>query len=47
MSIMLQTDAIVEEFIAGRELKVGVIGNNQIETLPVCEVTFNKSKTSN
>ena len=36
----LQTDAIVEEFIAGRELSVGVIGNNQIETLPVCEVTL-------
>tara|TARA_Y100001954_G_scaffold237426_1_gene301033 strand:- start:849 stop:1865 length:1017 start_codon:yes stop_codon:yes gene_type:complete len=39
----LQTDAIVEEFIIGRELSVGVLGNDRPEVLPVCEVTFNKS----
>ena len=39
----LQTDAIVEEFIIGRELSVGVLGNERPEALPVCEVTFNKS----
>ena len=36
------TDAIAEEFIEGRELYVGVIGNKRLETLPVWELFFEK-----
>jgi D-alanine-D-alanine ligase len=35
------TDAIAEEFIEGRELYVGVLGNERLETLPVWELRFN------
>jgi D-alanine-D-alanine ligase len=35
------TDVIAEEFIEGRELYVGLIGNSRVETLPVWEMTFN------
>jgi D-alanine-D-alanine ligase len=34
------TDVIAEEFIAGRELYVGVIGNQRLTTFPVWEMTF-------
>lgn len=34
------SDAIVEEYVAGRELTVGVIGNQRLTTLPVWEMTF-------
>lgn len=34
------TDAIVEEFIAGRELYIGVIGNNPPVALPPIEMVF-------
>jgi len=36
------TDAIAEEFIEGRELYVGVIGNKRLETFPVWEMVFDK-----
>jgi D-alanine-D-alanine ligase len=36
----LGTAAIVEEFIDGRELYVGVIGNQRLEVLPVWEMSF-------
>ncbi len=36
------TDAIAEEFIEGRELYVGVIGNKRLETFPVWELFFEK-----
>jgi len=36
----LQTDAIAEEFIEGRELYVGVIGNQRLDTFPVWELRF-------
>ena len=36
------TDAIAEEYIEGRELYVGVIGNRRVQTLPVWELTFNR-----
>jgi D-alanine-D-alanine ligase len=36
----LGTAAIVEEFIDGRELYVGVIGNERLEVLPVWEMSF-------
>lgn len=34
------TDALVEEYIAGRELYVGVIGNKQLRVNPVWEMFF-------
>ena len=36
------TDALVERFIDGRELYVGVMGNHQLETLPIWELLFTK-----
>jgi D-alanine-D-alanine ligase len=36
------TDAIAEEFIAGRELYVGMLGNKRLETFPVWELLFDK-----
>ena len=38
----LGTDAIAEQFIEGRELYVGVMGNLRLQTLPVWELTFSK-----
>jgi D-alanine-D-alanine ligase len=34
------SDAIAEEFIEGRELYVGVIGNQRLQTLPIWEMVF-------
>jgi D-alanine-D-alanine ligase len=34
------TDALVEEYIDGRELYVGILGNQRLQTLPVLEMTF-------
>ncbi len=34
------SDALVEEYIKGRELYVGVIGNDRLKVLPVWEMTF-------
>jgi len=36
----LGTDAIAEQYIQGREITVGVIGNDRLQTLPVWEMTF-------
>lgn len=36
----LNTDALVETFIEGRELYVGAMGNRRISTLPVWEMVF-------
>ena len=38
----LGTDAIAEEFVEGRELYVGVLGNRRLETFPVWEMVFEK-----
>lgn len=35
-----QTDALVEEYVDGRELYVGVMGNHRLRTLPVWEMCF-------
>jgi len=35
-----QSDALVEEYIEGREVYVGVIGNRRLQTLPPWELTF-------
>lgn len=34
------TDAIAEQFVEGRELYVGAIGNERVQTLPTWELTF-------
>ena len=34
------TDAIAEQYIDGRELYIGVIGNQRLETLPIWEMDF-------
>ncbi|HUU13769.1 MAG TPA: D-alanine--D-alanine ligase [Terriglobia bacterium] len=36
----LQTDAMAEEYIDGREFYVGVLGNNRLVTFPVWEMHF-------
>lgn len=36
----VQTDALVEEYIEGRELYVGVLGNTRLTTFPVWEMDF-------
>jgi D-alanine-D-alanine ligase len=36
----LGTDAIAEEYIEGRELYVGVLGNTRLQVLPVWELVF-------
>lgn len=36
----VQSDALVEEYIEGRELYVGVLGNKRLTTLPVWEMDF-------
>lgn len=36
----IATDAIVEQYIEGRELYCGVIGNQRLQVLPVWEMTF-------
>jgi D-alanine-D-alanine ligase len=36
------TDALAEEFVEGRELYVGLLGNQRVRVLPVWEMKFNK-----
>jgi len=38
----LQSDALIEHFIEGRELYVGVMGNHRLQTFPVWEMDFQK-----
>jgi D-alanine-D-alanine ligase len=40
------SDAICEEFIEGRELYVGVLGNERLKTFPVWELHFGKRPRS-
>lgn len=39
-------DALAEEFIDGRELYVGVVGNDRLQTFPIWELWFTKSDTA-
>jgi D-alanine-D-alanine ligase len=39
---LIGTDAIAEQYIEGRELYVGVIGNTRLRVLPVWELQFGK-----
>ena len=41
------TPAIIEEFIDGRELYCGVIGNDRLQTFPVWEMSFAKLPDNN
>jgi D-alanine-D-alanine ligase len=43
----IMTPAIVEEFIDGRELYCGVIGNDRLQTFPVWEMSFSKMPDNN
>jgi D-alanine-D-alanine ligase len=36
------TDALVEQFVSGREFYVGVLGNSRLHVLPVWEMSFGK-----
>lgn len=36
----VQSDALVEEYIDGRELYIGVLGNDRLTTLPTWEIHF-------
>jgi D-alanine-D-alanine ligase len=36
------TDAIAEQYVAGRELTIGVLGNDRLTTFPVWEMFFEK-----
>ncbi len=38
----IATDAIVEQYVDGRELYCGLIGNQRVQVLPVWEMTFAK-----
>lgn len=40
----LETDAIAEEYIEGRELYMGVMGHHRLQTLPIWELRFEKLK---
>ena len=40
----LNTDALVETFIQGRELYVGVIGNRQLKVYPIWEMIFENAQ---
>ncbi len=39
----LETDAMIETYIEGRELYVGVIGNRRLSTLPIWEMHFHNA----
>ena len=41
----LDQDAIVEEFIEGKEYYVGVLGKKNLKTLPIIELHFDKTDT--
>ena len=43
----LRTPAIVEQFIDGRELYVGVLGNHRLQVFPVWEMSFDKMQGDN
>jgi D-alanine-D-alanine ligase len=42
----IATDAIIEQYIEGRELYCGVVGNQRLQVLPVWEMTFAKMPDS-
>jgi D-alanine-D-alanine ligase len=43
----IATDAIVEEYIDGRELYVSIIGNRRVEVFPIWELRFSNNSAEN
>ncbi|MCU0865633.1 MAG: ATP-grasp domain-containing protein [Planctomycetes bacterium] len=43
----LQTDVVVEQFLAGREFTVSVLGNERLESFPIWELWFDKLPEGN
>jgi D-alanine-D-alanine ligase len=43
----LQGDVVVEQFLAGREFTVSVLGNERLETFPIWELWFDKLPEGN
>jgi len=43
----LRTPAIVEQYVDGRELYVGVLGNHRLQVFPVWEMSFDKMQGDN
>lgn len=43
----LQTDVVVEQFLAGREFTVSVLGNERLESFPIQELWFDKLPEGN
>ena len=43
----LQTDVVVEQFLAGREFTVSVLGNERLEAFPIWELWFDKLPEGN
>jgi D-alanine-D-alanine ligase len=43
----LQTDVVVEQFLAGREFTVSILGNERLEAFPVWELWFDKLPEGN
>lgn len=41
----LEQDALIEEFIPGREFFVGITGNKQLKTYPIWELVYNNVET--
>lgn len=39
-----QTDALVEEYVEGREINIGLLGNDPVIILPPCEVLFDEGE---
>jgi len=39
----VKSDALVEEYIEGRELYVGILGNQRLKTFPIWELEFTKN----
>jgi D-alanine-D-alanine ligase len=39
----IKSDALVEEYIEGRELYVGLLGNQRLQTFPIWELEFTKA----
>ena len=39
----IKSDAMVEQYIDGRELYVGIVGNQRLQTFPIWELQFTKS----